>query len=369
MAADDPPAPRAYGRWMAGIVDAPTPSATRIRKQPRPGAPAPNVADYDAARRAFTWEAARAALDGLPGGRGLNIAHEAVDRHACGALAGKTALRWLGRRGERVELTYSELAGASSRFANLLDGLGVARGDRVFALAPRRSELYVAALGTLKHRCVFSPLFSAFGPDPVRERMAIGGARVLVTTPSCTCARSRRSVSSSRASSTCCSSGRPAMPASARGARPERRAGRRVGGLRDRAHRSAGPGPAALHERHDRTAEGCDARARGRRGPPRNGCHGPRPARRRRLLVHGGPGLGDGHLLRDDRSADPRPDDGRRRGGVRRRALVRDARARAGQRVVHGADRGADAHAPHRGGARARAISRRCASSRASASR
>ncbi len=168
---------------MAGIVVAPTPSTTRIRKPPRPGAPAPNVADYDAARRAFTWEAARAALDGLPGGRGLNIAHEAVDRHARGALAGKTALRWLGRQGERVELSYSELAGASSRFANLLDGLGVARGDRVYALAPRRIELYVAALGTLKHRCVFSPLFSAFGPEPVRERMSIGGARVLVTTP------------------------------------------------------------------------------------------------------------------------------------------------------------------------------------------
>ncbi len=168
---------------MASIAQAPTPGATRIRKLPRPGDPAPNVADYDEARRAFTWEAARAALDGLPGGQGLNIAHEAVDRHAHGALAGKTALRWLGRCGERVELTYGELAAATSRFANLLDRLGVVRGERVFALSPRRTELYVAALGTLKHRCVFSPLFSAFGPEPVRERMAIGGARVLVTTP------------------------------------------------------------------------------------------------------------------------------------------------------------------------------------------
>ena len=44
----------------------------------------PNLVDYDDARRSFTWEAARAALDGLPGG-GLNIAHEAVTRHATGA--------------------------------------------------------------------------------------------------------------------------------------------------------------------------------------------------------------------------------------------------------------------------------------------
>jgi acetyl-CoA synthetase len=45
-------------------------------------------------------------------------------------------------------------------------------------------ELYETALGTLKHRSVFCPLFSAFGPEPVRVRMATGQARVLVTTES-----------------------------------------------------------------------------------------------------------------------------------------------------------------------------------------
>ena len=72
--------------------------------------PSPNLADYDAARASFSWDEARLALDGLPGGRGLNIAHEAVDRHATGATSAKVALRWLGRRGEREDLTYAELA-------------------------------------------------------------------------------------------------------------------------------------------------------------------------------------------------------------------------------------------------------------------
>ena len=54
----------------------------------------------------------------------------------------------------------------------------------MFALASRILELYVAALGTLKHRSVFCPLFSAFGPEPIRARLAIGQARVLVTTAS-----------------------------------------------------------------------------------------------------------------------------------------------------------------------------------------
>jgi len=58
---------------------------------------APNLTDYAAERARFTWEDARRRLDGLPGGRGLHIAHEAVDRHARGARQGRVAIRWRGR--------------------------------------------------------------------------------------------------------------------------------------------------------------------------------------------------------------------------------------------------------------------------------
>ena len=68
-------------------------------REHRSVAATPNLVDYTAERVLFTWDAARAALDGLPCGRGLNIAHEAVDRHAHGPSAGKVALRWLGRHG------------------------------------------------------------------------------------------------------------------------------------------------------------------------------------------------------------------------------------------------------------------------------
>src|SRR5690606_34245030 len=126
--------------------------------------------------RSFSWDAARRELDGLPGGGGLNIAHEAVDRHARGPLAGKTALRCLSRAGTAAEITYGELAALTSRFANVLERLGVAKGERVFALAPRIPGLYVAALGTLKNGSVFCPLFPAFGPEPIETRMRIGAA-------------------------------------------------------------------------------------------------------------------------------------------------------------------------------------------------
>jgi acetyl-CoA synthetase len=143
--------------------------------------PRPNLVDYDAARASFSWERAAAALDGLPGG-GLNLAHEAVVRHAAGPRADKVAIRWIGRSGRR-DLTYRDLDALSSRFAHVLAKLGVEAGERVFALCPRLPELYAAALGTLKHRAVFCPLFSAFGPEPVRQRVEIGEGRALVTTP------------------------------------------------------------------------------------------------------------------------------------------------------------------------------------------
>ena len=64
---------------------------------------------------------------------------------------------------------------ASNRFANVLAQRGIAKGDRVFSLLGRCPELYIAALGTLKNGSVFSPLFSAFGPEPIKARMTIGG--------------------------------------------------------------------------------------------------------------------------------------------------------------------------------------------------
>ncbi|WP_306899692.1 acetate--CoA ligase [Arthrobacter sp. B1I2] len=142
----------------------------------------PNLLDYDATRRDFSWDQARQALAGLPGGRGLNIAYEAVDRHVAEGRGGKEALRFVRADGGTRSLSYADLASQSSRFAAMLKSLGVGRGERVFSLLGRRPELYVAVLGTFKNGSVFCPLFSAFGPEPVRQRLHLGTGRVLVTT-------------------------------------------------------------------------------------------------------------------------------------------------------------------------------------------
>jgi acetyl-CoA synthetase len=141
----------------------------------------PNWTDYAGGRSAYSPAAARDALQGLPGG-GLNIGFEAVDRLAATALRDRTALRFVARNAPPLELSYGELVRQTNRFANVLQGLGVSKGDRLFVLAGRIPELYVAVLGALKNGTVVTPMFSAFGPEPIATRINIGSGQVLVTT-------------------------------------------------------------------------------------------------------------------------------------------------------------------------------------------
>ncbi len=141
----------------------------------------PNFVDYAGERRAFSWDAVRAQLAGATVG-GFNITSQAVERHAAGTLRDKIAFRFLSRGKPAHDVSFGELSQLTSRFANVLAKLGIARGERVFVLAGRIPELYVAVLGGLRHGAVVSPLFSAFGPEPIATRVNLGAGRVLVTT-------------------------------------------------------------------------------------------------------------------------------------------------------------------------------------------
>ncbi|MCJ7766374.1 MAG: acetate--CoA ligase, partial [Thiovulaceae bacterium] len=130
---------------------------------------------------AFKWKDIDREFEGLPSG-GLNIAHEAIDRHANGPLAEKTALLWLGESGEKREFTFLQMKKESARFANVLNILGLSKGEHIFTLSTRLPELYIAAIGIFKNRSVLCPLFSQFGPEPIHQRMERGNARALLTT-------------------------------------------------------------------------------------------------------------------------------------------------------------------------------------------
>ncbi|HSQ20928.1 MAG TPA: AMP-binding protein, partial [Blastocatellia bacterium] len=121
---------------------------TIIHKDPDQLRVPPRLVDYEVERQRFKWEAAARGLSGLPGGGGINIAHEAVDRHACSERATHTAIRWLAQGGARTDYTYVELRNLTNRFANVLRQLDCVPGARVFVLAGRIPELYLSVLGT-----------------------------------------------------------------------------------------------------------------------------------------------------------------------------------------------------------------------------
>jgi acetyl-CoA synthetase len=152
-----------------------------IRKaEGRAPALAPNMPSYLQERQTFDWHAARKRLFGGTG-IGLNIAREALDKQVATGQGDHLAVRYIDRNDVRTDFTYEALLRQANRFANALCALGLSRGQRIFSLLGRGPALHIAALGTMKAGMVFCPLFSAFGPDPVRTRLELGEAAVLIT--------------------------------------------------------------------------------------------------------------------------------------------------------------------------------------------
>ncbi len=143
---------------------------------------APNLLDFHKARETFKWDDIGMALNGLEGG-GLNIAHEVLDRHIQTPNKDKIALYWEGKNGESETYSFHDLSRLTNRFANALIKLGVKKGDRVFTYMDRIPETFICLLGTLKVGGGIGPLFSAFGPEAVKDRLGDCEARLLITTP------------------------------------------------------------------------------------------------------------------------------------------------------------------------------------------
>jgi len=144
----------------------------------------PNLRDYLKMGNEFSWDKVSMELDWFDSEH-INIAHVAIDSHLKTDRRNKKALIWESKRGEGEEYTFQDLSRLSNKFANVLvKDLGVQKGDRVFFFLERVPEIYIGILGTLKAGGVIGPLFSAFGPDAVRDRMADSEAKVLITSPS-----------------------------------------------------------------------------------------------------------------------------------------------------------------------------------------
>ncbi|RBW71450.1 acetate--CoA ligase [Bacillus taeanensis] len=140
-----------------------------------------NLKNYPETYESFQWSEVEKSFSWHRTGL-VNIAYEAIDRHAETEKKNKVALYFSDK--ERDEkYTFKEMKDQSNKAANVLKQVDVEKGDRVFIFMPRSPELYFALLGALKLGAIVGPLFEAFMEGAVRDRLEDSEAKVLVTTP------------------------------------------------------------------------------------------------------------------------------------------------------------------------------------------
>ena len=114
----------------------------------------------------------------------LNISYNCLDRHLEGPNAwrrNKAALIWEGEPGDERVLTYGDLHREVCKFANVLKGLGVKKGDRVAVYMPMIPELAITLLACARIGAVHSVIFGGFSADSLRDRINDAKATCVVT--------------------------------------------------------------------------------------------------------------------------------------------------------------------------------------------
>jgi acetyl-CoA synthetase len=140
-----------------------------------------NVAWFSPWKKVLQWKPPFAKW--FVGGK-LNVSYNCLDRHLEGENAwrrNKAAIVWEGEPGDSRVLTYGELHREVCRFANVLLGLGVKKGDRVCLYMPLVPELAIAMLACTRIGAPHSIVFGGFSAEALRERINDADAKVVVT--------------------------------------------------------------------------------------------------------------------------------------------------------------------------------------------
>ncbi|MCU4183206.1 acetate--CoA ligase [Acidiferrimicrobium sp. IK] len=111
----------------------------------------------------------------------LNVSVNCVDRHVANGLGERVAYHWVGEPGDTRTITYADLLADVERFANVLKGYGVTKGDRVAIYMPMIPELPVAMLACTRIGAAHSVVFGGFSSDALRDRINDAEAKVLIT--------------------------------------------------------------------------------------------------------------------------------------------------------------------------------------------
>lgn len=141
-----------------------------------------NLHNYDAIASEFDWKDAEKEFSWYETGK-VNMAHEAIDRHADSDRKNKIALYYMDQF-RKESYTFYEMKRLTNRAANVLKSHSeLEKGDRVFIFMPRSPELYFTMFGALKMGLIVGPLFEAFMEGAIYDRMDDSGAKAIITTP------------------------------------------------------------------------------------------------------------------------------------------------------------------------------------------
>ena len=114
-------------------------------------------------------------------GGSLNVSANCLDRHVEAGRGDRVAYHWEGEPGDTREITYAQLLDEVCRFANVMTGLGLRRGDRIAIYMPMIPELPVAMLACTRIGVAHSVIFGGFSPDSIVDRCEDAEARLIVT--------------------------------------------------------------------------------------------------------------------------------------------------------------------------------------------
>ncbi len=114
-------------------------------------------------------------------GAQVNIVHNCLDRYLNTPARNQVALLWEGEKGDTREFSYFTLNREVCRFANVLKGLGVVKGDRVTIYMGRVPEIVVAMLACAKLGAIHSVVYGGFSVDSLAGRIDDSESRVAIT--------------------------------------------------------------------------------------------------------------------------------------------------------------------------------------------
>ena len=111
----------------------------------------------------------------------LNVAENCVDRHLGTARENKAAIIFEGEPGDIRTLTYKQLHREVCRFANVLTGLGVGKGDRVAIYMPMVPEAAIGMLACARLGAIHTVIFGGFSSEAIKDRVNDCQAKVILT--------------------------------------------------------------------------------------------------------------------------------------------------------------------------------------------